>query len=311
MTCGNSFDSLKFISSLEAHQLPTTFASLAHSQRDRLAYLELHVWFLGKISRLDLVARFGIQVAAATRDLALYRQLAPENVAFDSKAKLYRITESFEPILSFSPQRALTWLANGFGDALTGIDGPIVSAGLQAPLAMPNLDTLSAFTRAISEGYPLRMDYTSLSSGLQRREIVPHALIDTGLRWHVRGFDRLTQSFRDFVINRAQRVVPVPSGNVLGAERQSEDPDWSRLLTLELVPHPAQRRPEVTRLDYGFESEVLTVKLRGAVAGYFLRKWSVDCTSDASLDGQEHRLWLKDNKLLYDLNSAWIAPGYK
>lgn len=294
----------------QEHELPEAISSLAHSQRDRLAYLELHVWFLGKIARSDLVARFGVQVAAATRDLALYRQLAPENLAFDPKAKLYRITESFEPTLSFSPQRALTWLTNGFGDALTGIDGPVISTGLQAPLAMPKLDVLSAFTRAISGDYPVRMDYMSLSSGLQRREIVPHALIDTGLRWHVRGFDRLTQSFRDFVINRAQQVVPVPNSDTLPAEHQSEDPDWGRILTLELASHPAQAHPEITRLDYGFEEEVITIKVRGAVAGYFLRKWSVDCSSDASLRGPEFRLWLRDNKHLYGLSSAAIAPGY-
>lgn len=288
----------------------STLTTLPHSQRDRLAYLELHAWFLGKVSRLDLTARFGIQVAAATRDLALYRELAPGNLAFDAKAKLYRSTESFAPILVQNPQQALTWLATGFGDAITGVDGPIVSAGLQVPLALPRLDVLSAFTRAISGSYPVRMDYTSLSSGLQRREIVPHALIDTGLRWHVRGFDRLTQSFRDFVINRAASVVSVPGGSVLPAERQTEDPDWGRILTLELVPHPAQPSPEVTRLDYGLEDDVLTVKVRGAVAGYFLRKWSIDCSADASLRGPEHRLWLRDNRHLYGIASAALAPGY-
>lgn len=298
------------MSSKPAENLETSLAALPHSQRDRLAYLELHAWFLGKVSRLDLTARFGIQVAAATRDLALYRELAPGNLTFDAKAKLYRSTESFAPILVQNPQQALTWLATGFGDAITGVDGPIVSAGLQVPLALPRLDVLSAFTRAISGGYPVRMDYTSLSSGLQRREIVPHALIDTGLRWHVRGFDRLTQSFRDFVINRAANVVPVPGGSVLPAERQTEDPDWGRILTLELVPHPAQPSPEVTRLDYGLEADVLTVKVRGAVAGYFLRKWSIDCSADASLRGPEHRLWLSDNRHLFGIASAALAPGY-
>ncbi len=298
------------MSSKPAEHLETSLAALPHSQRDRLSYLDLHAWFLGKVSRLDLTARFGIQVAAATRDLALYRELAPGNLAFDSKAKLYRSTESFVPILVQNPQQALTWLATGFGDAITGVDGPIVSAGLQVPLALPRLDVLSAFTRAISGGYPVRMDYTSLSSGLQRREIVPHALIDTGLRWHVRGYDRLTQSFRDFVINRAASVVRVPSGSVLPTERQTEDPDWGRILTLELVPHPAQAHPEITRMDYGFEKDALTVKIRGAVAGYFLRKWSVDCSPDHSLTGAEFRLRLVDPMQLYGVESAILAPGY-
>jgi len=54
----------------------------------------------------------------------------------------------------------------------------------------------------------------------------------------------------------------------------------------------------------------LRVRVRGAVAGYFLRKWSIDCSADASLQGPEHRLWLRDNKVLYGLASAQLAPGY-
>ena len=44
---------------------------LTQTQRDRLAFIEMMVRFLGEIRRQDLVSRFGIQSAAATRDLAL------------------------------------------------------------------------------------------------------------------------------------------------------------------------------------------------------------------------------------------------
>ena len=46
-------------------------AELTQPQRDRLAFVELRVRFIGEIRRQDLVARFGIQSAAASRDLAL------------------------------------------------------------------------------------------------------------------------------------------------------------------------------------------------------------------------------------------------
>lgn len=51
-------------------------AELTQPQRDRLAFLELHLRFIGGIRRQDLVTRFGIQSAAASRDLALYAELA-------------------------------------------------------------------------------------------------------------------------------------------------------------------------------------------------------------------------------------------
>ena len=51
-------------------------ADLTQPQRDRLAFVELRVRFIGEIRRQDLVTRFGIQSAAASRDLALYKELA-------------------------------------------------------------------------------------------------------------------------------------------------------------------------------------------------------------------------------------------
>ncbi|MDG4065097.1 WYL domain-containing protein, partial [Pseudomonas aeruginosa] len=49
----------------------TQLADLTQPQRDRLAFVELRIRFIGEIRRQDLVSRFGIQSAAATRDLAL------------------------------------------------------------------------------------------------------------------------------------------------------------------------------------------------------------------------------------------------
>jgi hypothetical protein len=62
-------------------------ADLTQPQRDRLAFVELRVRFIGEIRRQDLVSRFGIQSAAASRDLALYKDLAPGNIDYDSDRK--------------------------------------------------------------------------------------------------------------------------------------------------------------------------------------------------------------------------------
>src|SRR5689334_1540397 len=85
-------------------------------QRDRLAFIDLRARFTGEVRRQDLVSRFGIQVAAATRDLALYRDIAPLNLQYDSKGKVYVKSDQFRPIFNFSPDRVLTWLSQGFGD---------------------------------------------------------------------------------------------------------------------------------------------------------------------------------------------------
>ena len=72
-------------------------ADLTQPQRDRLTFVELCVRFIGEMRRQDLVARFGIQSAAASRDLA------PANIDYDSKGKSYVLGASFQPIFDFPP----------------------------------------------------------------------------------------------------------------------------------------------------------------------------------------------------------------
>lgn len=284
---------------------------LTHPQRDRLAFVELRVRFIGEIRRQDLVSRFGIQSAAATRDLAVYKDLAPRNIDYDAKAKSYVIGPHFRPVFDFPPERVLSWLTQGFGDGEPTQIKAWVSSETPPRLTQPDLTTLSHVTRAIHLGCPLGIEYHSITSGRTQREIVPFALLDNGLRWHVRAYDRKTREFRDFVITRIRRAE-VLKGKPLGShETSDQDIQWSRIVELALVPHPDRPRPEITEMDYGMEGGLLRLKLRAATAGYILRKWSVDCSPDHSLAGPEFRLWLKDPLAIYGVKNALLAPGYR
>src|SRR5207245_6946456 len=59
-------------------------AELSQTQRKRLAFLELRAYFTGELRRGDIESRFGIKPAAASRDLSIYREIAPGNLAYDS-----------------------------------------------------------------------------------------------------------------------------------------------------------------------------------------------------------------------------------
>lgn len=292
--------------------MPTEqLAELTQPQRDRLAFVELRVRFIGEIRRQDLVSRFGIQSAAATRDLAVYKDLSSGNIDYDSKAKSYVLTDDFRPLFDFPPERVLSWLTQGFGDGEPMRLKPWVISEVPTRLSHPDLDALAAVTRAIHQECPLAIEYHSISSGSTEREIVPFALIDNGLRWHVRAFDRKSQEFRDFVITRIKNPVVLKGQPVATHEMSDQDIQWTRIVELELVPHPNQPRPEITEMDYGMNGGVLRMKLRAATAGYILRKWSVDCSPDHCLRGAEYRLWLKDHLAIYGVKNAILAPGYK
>lgn len=286
-------------------------ADLTQPQRDRLAFVELRLRFMGGIRRHDLVSRFDIQSAAASRDLALYRELAPGNIEYDTRAKSYVLGPRFHPLFDFAPERVLSWLVQGFGDGEPMPFSATIPNESPSRLALPELDVLAGVTRAIHQACPLAIEYHSVSSGRTEREIVPFALVDNGLRWHVRAFDRKSGEFRDFVMTRIRHPAVLGERPVAPHERSDQDIQWTRIVELELVPHPDQPRPEITEMDYGMQDGVLRMRLRAAMAGYVLRKWSVDCSPDHALREPEYRLWLKDPLAIYGVRSAVLAPGYR
>jgi hypothetical protein len=54
---------------MNVEKLRADLSLLSQTQRERLAYIDYKVFFSGELRRADLESRFGIAVAAATRDL--------------------------------------------------------------------------------------------------------------------------------------------------------------------------------------------------------------------------------------------------
>src|SRR5476649_2788244 len=239
---------------------PKRVGNLSQAQRERLTYLEFRLYFMGEIGRPDLSARFGVAPAGATRDIAMYRELAPKNIDFHNSSKTYRISSEFVPIFEHPPQRVLSALSLGFGDGLVGDPRSLLPCEFPAILNCPQMDVLAPICRAIHAKRPVAVRYQSMSSGESERVIVPFALVDSGLRWHVRAFDRKSGEFRDFVITRIEdpKLIDDEPKQI---ERPENDIQWTRILELEFVPHPRLRRPEVVRMDYAMEGDSLRIRV--------------------------------------------------
>lgn len=284
-------------------------SGFTQTQRERLAFLELRAFFTGELRRGDIESRFGIKPAAASRDLSGYREVAPANLDYDPAARCYRPTANFAPVFEFHHERVLTWLLQGFGD---GLDlGLKQAAPCEGPgqLFKPDMGILATLTRAMCSKRAVRINYLSLSSGAKRREIVPVALADNGLRWHVRAFDRERKRFGDFVLTRIAKVNDI-DGEVPDSELLGSDEQWARMVDLELAPHPGIKWPKAIEADYGMSDGVLRIKTRAALAGYVLRRWSIDSSVDHRLDPSVHHLWLRNPQTLYGVESAALAPGF-
>lgn len=283
--------------------------TISFSQRQRLAYIDFCLLFKGAIHRQDLIKRFEVGLSAGSRDFTLYKELAPDNLVYSAQEKRYFQTESFLPLFEHDARRTLVKLANDISDgfdAICDIHFPVESA---SSLNVPDIFVVAKVVQAIVNQKAMSVIYTSLSSGSGARELVPHSIVDNGQRWHVRAFDRKSQSFRDFVLTRISKVTVKDTPDE--SELKNCDEAWQRMIPLEIVPHPKNiKYPTAIELDYAMEEGVLVLQVRAAMAGYLLRRWNVDCTKLASLRTGEYQLWLKNQASLANTDNLAIAPGY-
>jgi hypothetical protein len=291
-----------------SHKNITAFT---YAQKQRLAFIDFLLMFKGSFSRSDLTTKFEMGMANATRDISLYRELSPQNAEFDNPTKTYLQTKQFKAIFDYEPRKTLAKLANKISD---GFDGVMeVAFPVEAPLQLnvPDINIVAKLVQAILNKKVISIIYTSLSSGSKAREIIPHTIVDNGLRWHVRAFDRNTNSFRDFVITRISKVT-LHDNPIEVFEKETQDDQWMRKMDLHLVPHPTNIEfPQAIELDYGMDNGLLKITVRAALVGYLLRRWNVDCSETGNLSGAEYQLYLRNTKTLYGAENLAIAPGYQ
>jgi len=290
--------------------------NLSYAQQQRLAYIDFKLFFTGTVTRNDLVQHFKLGVTAATRDINLYKDHVSNNMAYDNAEKKYFLTNSFKPLFNHDAKRTLVKLAHqisdGF-DAVGDVDFPVEQP---SQLNVPDINVIAKLSQAMVNVKAVSIIYTSLSSGSSARELVPHTIVDNGLRWHLRAYDRKSNEFRDFVLTRLAKVTVINNEPEVN-EIKSQDEQWNTIMPLEIVPHPKNvEHPTAIKMDYGMENGMLKLDVRAAMAGYLLRRWNVDCSQSASLSGPEYQLYLQNNQTLlikedHGAENLAIAPGYQ
>lgn len=265
--------------------------------RQRLQFIEVMAYYTGMISRSMLARAYGISDPAATKDIKLYNDLAPNNLEYNPSLFSFVPTSSFEEVFAdLSPQSVLSMFAQN----LLTIDNPsgnepiygISVEHLPLPARLPDKSVLAEIIRAMKAGTQLQVTYHSLSQrddADNSRIIEPHALINTGLRWHVRAYNHDTYDFRDFVLSRftsAHQLTEVAESN------QNYDDTWTETVKIKLKAHPGLDEKQRTALsyDYDMQDEKIEIEVRGALVGYVLQQLKVDTTADFSLNPNAYQL---------------------
>jgi hypothetical protein len=282
---------------------------LNQSQKEKLTFIDFCANYLGTIGRSEIVKRFGISDVSASKCLSDYSDLAPKNLKYDFKTKTHLATKRFKPVFEFDVTQALKALSTGFGDTLEQVPTPFIASESAIALNKPENTIVAQITKAINLKKIVNLIYHSLSSGETERQIAPFAVVDSGLRWHIRAYDRKSKEFRDFVFTR-MLDVKITEEDSKPEESKEFDGFWNQMITLDLTPHPGNiLERESIELDYGMINGVMTITLRKAIAGYLLRHWNVDSTPDHSLDGKHFQLWLKNRNSIKGIEDIILAPG--
>ncbi len=263
--------------------------------RQRLQFIEVMAYYTGVVTRSDVARAFAISDAAATKDLKYYSDIAPGNLNYKHSVFGFVPTDDFSAAFAnLSPATVLPMLEAN----LTVVGGPnpgepvfgIATENMVLPNRLPDQAVLSQITRAIHGQKKLKVSYHSLSeSSNVERIIEPHALVNTGFRWHVRAYNEDSFDFRDFVLSRFDEAA------CLADEAESSagyDEDWIEYVVLKLGPHPAltERQKASLLIDYNAEKEVIEIRIRRALIGYLLRQLSVDTSADQSRDPRQYQL---------------------
>jgi hypothetical protein len=285
------------------------FSSFSYAQQQRLAFIDFCLQYFGQMARADLVQHFNTGLASGTRDFTLYKELAPNNLILKHQTKLYYRSESFVPIFEHDPETILTSLCRGFGDGFASKIKASETCFDAIRLIHPNSDTIATLMRAIQYQQVLYCEYVSISSGASHRELIPHAIVNNGHRWHIRAFDRKSNGFRDFVCTRFINMTKTAK-RAQRLELSAADIAWSTMLPITLKPHPKLSHSLAIELDYNMVNGELALEVRAALVGYLLQQWQVDCSINNQLNEKQYPLALVNVDVLKNCDNAILAPGF-
>ncbi|MDQ2079033.1 WYL domain-containing protein [Xanthobacteraceae bacterium Astr-EGSB] len=261
-------------------------ARLRWGAEQRLEFIEFRLFWDGSVNRSDIKDRFGVSIPQASADLAHYRELAPDNIRYDSSEKRFLPTPEFRPrLFKPNPERYLAQLRALADDVISANDtwiGPVPAVDASpVPARRVEPDILRYFLRAVRGRRSTRIEYQSLNDAWPDpiwRTITPHAFATDGLRWHLRAYCHIERVFKDFIISRCLNVGDLGEPGVA----PEDDIEWNTFFNVVLVPNPklspAQRK--TIERDYEMENGRCELRVRKALLYYLDKRLRLDVAEE-------------------------------
>ncbi len=269
------------------------------NQLNRMQFIEFILYWEGSIQNKDLVRQFGISRQKAWQDLLLYRKNHPEQFIDANKKSVYIAKQEFYP-QKFVPEidLYLEWIQSPYCFHQDNFSKKDSTSNPLRPSRNVAVSLIRKLVKAIKDKQRVEVDYVSLSNpDREGRIISPFTFVNTGVRWHIRGWCEKHKEYRDFVLSRFRGDV-----DFLGNSNKTgmDDIAWNTEITLILSPDRrlSKAQQEVIANDYQMKNSRLELKTKAALAHYLLQQIQVNLkTLDANPEAQQLELVnLKDVK---------------
>ena len=247
----------------------------------RYRLIEVVAYWEGRLTTNHLVNSFGIGRQQASKDINTYlNEIAPNNLVYNKHLKGYEPSKQFTPklttgtadeylhVLSRTKDLAHTFARLDLGFANTHM--------LQLPSRPVNPVILRAIVQGAREQRRVDIGYLSVNNPeTDGRIIVPHTLVCTPMRWHVRAYCEKNGEYRDFVLSRFRGVPELMDKSERGS---AQDAAWQTDIELSLSPDPRLNKlqQKVIAHDYGMSRNKLAVPCKAALLPYVLQAFQLD-----------------------------------
>ncbi len=247
----------------------------------RYRYIETIALWEGRLTTRHLCDTFGIGRQQASKDINTYlREVGVGNLEYDKYLKGYKPTAAFTPQVTRGLADEYLHLVARNNELMNMFESLALNVSnvevLHHPVRDVKPDILRPIMQAARQQKRLDCDYVSLNNpDREGRIIVPHTLVYTGLRWHVRAWCEKNQEYRDFVLSRFRDPPEIMDESAHGAEGDTE---WNTRVSVRVTADPrltAEQR-EVVETDYGMQGGELAIETRGKLVPYALRLLHID-----------------------------------
>lgn len=247
----------------------------------RYRLIEIIALWEGRLTTNHLQDTFGIGRQQASKDINAYKdEIGPGNLEYDKKLKGYTPTDTFKPVVTTGTADEYLHLLNRNNDLNQTFDALALDVGnaevLSVPIRNISPEILRPIVSAARQQKRLDVEYVSIHNpDHDGRVIVPHTIVFTGLRWHVRAWCEKNQQYRDFVLSRFRSIPEIMDKSEHGIKG---DKDWNTKVTIKIKPDTRLSREQKTVVaqDYGMKNNVLAIKTRGSLVHYALQQLQID-----------------------------------